>query len=165
MRITKTMAHEVAIKLTEKKKEEVKVLKEALEDEMFSLGLSKCPQDVIDLFKKRPAFFNTSSYIQLSGSGFDYERFNSKEEFPSDASNRSIDPGKTLGKKLRMLADKIEEKDEAYRALKLEIENTLFSLRTSDNIKKVFPEAFAFLPAEKATKALTVCIDSIRKKL
>lgn len=143
-RITKEIAKEVAKKLTEKKQKALDLEKTKLSELAYGIALSKVPEEVIKCFKKHKNYFNTASYLQLVGNGFNYEHVDFNEYLPS--TGKHLSPNDSDGKKLRTLIDSTQDKSKELKSLRNEIEIALCNLRTYNGVEKEFKEAYKLLP-------------------
>ncbi len=162
-RITKEIAKEVAKKLTEKKQKALELEKSKLNDLAYGIALSKVPDEVMKCYKKHKGYFNTASYLQLSGNGFNFDIINFNEYLPS--AGIVFTPNDSDSKKLKALTNSIEDKSKELKSLRNEIEIALCNLRTYNGVEKEFKEAFKLLPKRSISTALTVNLLSIRERL
>lgn len=161
-RITKQIAENVAIKLTEKQAKEIKDLQSELKDKFTEIYLKTIPKEVLDLFKKHPDFMETRSSMQLQGNGFNYQYIGLNASYP--CKNHVFTPSPQDAKILLSQINDVYNKKSELSKLKLEIETLVFGLRTYAKVKSEFPEAAPFLPKATST-ALMVNISDLRKKL
>ncbi len=162
-RITKEIAKEVAKKLTEKKQKALDLEKTKLSELAYGIALARIPADIMKCFKKHKNYFSTSSYLQLTGNGFNHEHVDFNEYLPS--ADRIMTPNDSDAKKLRTLMDSIQDKTKELKSLRNEIEIALCNLRTYNGVEKEFKEAFKLLPKRSISTALTVNLSSIRERL
>lgn len=160
--ITKAIANEVAIKLTEKKQKEIKKLNSELNAIFYDMVVSKIPKEVLDAYKNHKEYFNRRSDMQMIGQGWNWRYISFGCELPY---NKTVfEPNSKQSDILVKLKNTIEEKTDARNKLISEIEVALFSLRTYKRVEESFPEATPFLP-EKITNVLAVNISDIRQKI
>lgn len=161
-RITKLIAENVAVKLTEKQALEIKELKTELSNKFTEIYLKTVPKEILDLHKKYPDFIETRSSFQMSGNGFQYQSLSLNSSFP--AKNHCFSPNEVDAKMLLKLLNEIDKKKSELSKLKTEVEALVFGLRTYAKVNSEFPEATPFLP-KTITSALMVNISDLRKKL
>lgn len=164
-RITKEIAHEVALKLTSKKFEEYQKLIEELSLKTFELYSATIPKEIIELSKKFPHYFDFSQHLNVTGNGFSYDQIKISEKSVVRSGNKYFTPSPQDAKVLMTIKNKIEDAKKSYNDLAREIENLVYHLRTYTKVMEQFPEAVPFLPNKAITNALTINIDDIRKKL
>lgn len=161
-RITKEIAQEVSLKLTSKKLEEVVKAEITLSELLEKYLLDNIPSDVLKIFKKEPAYFDTRKSFQVMGNGFNYQYINTINQLPSKSAN--FHPTEEQGKQLMSLFNKKTDLRKEYNSLVNEISTLLYSLRTYSKVNTEFPEATEFLP-NTITSTLTVNILDVRNKL
>jgi len=165
MKISKSIALDIAKSLTDKKRKEVVALEENLKAITTEIANSKIPKEVLAFHKKFPKYCYLSSDIRVSGNGFNFETFNTKE-FPSENTwMKNVVLDKSQATKLQEASHKYDDARKEYKKLFSEIELACLQLSTSKRISEKFPEAIPFLPKENVSQALSVNIDQIRKKL
>jgi len=164
-RITKEIAHQVALKLTSKKFEECLKLIEELAVETFKLYSNTVPKEIVELSKKFPDYFNFSEHLNVTGNGFSYDQIKISEKSVVKSCNKYFTPSPQDAKVLMAIKNKIDDARKSYKDLVFEIENLVYHLRTYAKVTEQFPEAVPFLPNKAITNALAINIDDIRKKL
>ncbi|HYH13984.1 MAG TPA: hypothetical protein VD794_02120 [Flavisolibacter sp.] len=162
-RITKTIAEQVAIKLTEKKSYHLEVLKAQLEDLATNIKIGYIPTDVLKAYRKNSKYFKscTSEYFRGPGLGH-YESFRYNQSLPH--TSEGVKVNELEAQSLIQQRDKIEDLQNTINKIKLDVENALLALRTYNNVEKEFPEAFEHLPS-RTTTALSININDVRKQL
>jgi len=160
--ITKAIANEVALKLTEKKRANIKKLETTLSSVLHGMILKTIPKEVVELFEKHPKFFGTRSSFQLQGNGWNYKYLNSVKQIPTY--NSSFSPNAKDSETLTKLDNEVKKERQDYEKLVSEIETALFGLRTYKRVQENFPEAFELLP-NKINTSLSVNLSDIRQKL
>jgi hypothetical protein len=162
-RITKTIAEQVAKKLTEKKSNEIKELRLQLKQKATEIKLANTPVVIMDLFKEYPDFFNEKSGEYINGPGLNrYSSFSYTEEMPGI--NEGLQITAEEAEQIIEIDDKIKDLTAAINKVRTDIEVALLSLRTYNNIEKEFPEAFAHLP-ERTSMALAINLADVRKQI
>ena len=161
-RITKEIASEIAVKMTEKRVKEIASLRKVLQTTIYKYALSKIPKAVLLCSKKHPDYFDKNTYVQFCGNGFNYESFSFAPALPIN--NTRLIPDDKTAKDVLNQNKVIHAKDNELRSLRKEIEVSLYNLRTYKNVEKEFPEAFKLLPKNVCT-SLVINIESIREKL
>jgi len=160
--ITKSMAAEVAKKLTEKKAENLTAAKKELQKvftEMYEQGANS---EILKLYTKYPSYFNSRTEFQVSGNGMSYEWFETTKALP--CYNAQFKPDENQAAELIRLKGVKEAREVELRKLRYELETVLWSLRSYKKIAEFLPEAAPFLP-EKITTALAVNVSDLRQRL
>lgn len=160
--ITKTMAAEVAKKLTEKKAEDLQKTAAKISELFEEMYKETLNPEVLNLFEKHPSYFKSRTDFQLKGEGLNYEYVSLSKGLPY--SSNIFTPTKTQAAGLRKALDSKERKRKTLHDLKNEIEITLWSLRSYKKIGEFLPEAIPFLP-EKITTALALNVSDLRQRL
>ncbi len=161
-RITKEIAQEVAVRMTEKKKNEIESLHKKLKDTVHKYVEKQIPKDVLSCFKKNKGYFHTRTSFQFIGNEFNYESYSCNSELPY--SKYQMAPDVEAAKAILQIKHEMDKKNTERNSLKNEIEVALYNLKTYNAVEAEFPEAFKLLP-KRITQALTVNIKSIREKL
>lgn len=166
-RITKQIAGVVANALCESRKSELKQLQSDQIQFLSTIYEASIPTVVKDAFKKYKGFLNSSTSIRVQGEGISdgYAFYQLTSQMPIC---NSCDRFKLDSNQAAVFVDflnKIHDKKKEVSLLKTEIEAALFNLRTYNNVKKEFPEAFKLLPASRINTGLMVNIKDIRCKL
>lgn len=161
-RITKQIAENVAVKLTEKQSLKIKELQANLKDKFTEIYLKTIPKEVIDFHAKYPNFTETRQSVQCTGNGFQWQSLGFNGHVPSISNTFS--PNEKDAKLLLKLLNEIDDKKSELSKLKHEIEVLVFGLRTYAKVNSEFPEATPFLP-NSVSSALMVNISDLRKKL
>jgi hypothetical protein len=165
-RITKTLAHQVALKLAAPILNRAEKLEKELEDLITPLYEATLPKEVLSAFKKYPKYFNNYSYVRVSGPGLkEWNSFNLSKGLPrKENSYGNLTVPQEIADKIVDLENRISSTKEEYRKHRSEIEIAVFGLRTYGKVQLEFPEAFDLLPPITTT-ALTVDLKSIRCKI
>lgn len=161
-RITKSIAENVATKLTDKQAREIKELKEGLILKFTEIYLNQLPEHVKSAFGDHPDYFKQRISVNLNGNGFNWDCFYFTQQLPCTGS--TFEPSAKDASILVKISNNIEAMEKEFKQLKLEIETLVFGLRTYAKVKSEFPEAAPFLP-ETTSTALMVNISDLRKKL
>lgn len=168
MRISKTLAEQVAKKLLEKKKESYTKCHSILLLHSEKLALDYMDQDLLESFERYKEYYKQSRYLNF----FSYVNDTRVEVdvtcdkyFPSNNSSSRIyieisaDEIKAL-EKIKNEIDLI--KSDYNKALSI-VTETIFGLKTALQVKKHFPEAFEHLPKEtNGTMLPMVNLDQVR---
>ena len=160
--ITKTMAAEVAKKLTEKKAESSAAAKTELQRAFTEMYEQKVNPEILKLYAKHPSYFNRRTDFQVSGNGLSYEWFETTKEMP--CANAQFKPDADQAEELIKLKGVKDARDSELRKLRYELETVLWSLRSYKKIAEFLPEAVPFLP-QKITTALAVNVSDLRQRL
>lgn len=163
MRITKVLAEEVSRKLTAKMQEEVDQLADQIKTKATAIVIAGIPDEVYNLFKKYPRYFDPKGYASFAGNGLNYNHFDLTEDLP--IADNCISVNKADGRELVKLSDERSKKTKALRELRSEIVSSLLSLGSFAKIKQAFPEASAYLPENPTSTALVPNLEGLRAKL
>lgn len=165
MRVTKEAAKHVAGRLTEIKLSEEKKARKELSELAYSIAQDCVPKDVQEFYQKHKSFFHTTTRLQVSGTGLNYEELSFSPELPSRNEWRfsKLVTNKQAEQIVKLLNLK-KKKEKERKELFVEIENAVLALGTYAKVEVEFKEAFAFLP-KKLNQQLVVNINSIREKL
>ena len=164
MRITKTIAEEVAVKLLAKKDLQIKKAKDELSNFAEQFLEKTLPKEVLETYKKFKPFFRESIEIIVDGNGLSYEYIELSKRYPYGNSKTYL-PNEVDAKTFRKLIDKRNDLVKQRRELKEELSNAIFNLKTYKAVQENFPEAFEFLPKENKNTALAINISEIRQKI
>lgn len=163
MRITKSIAEDVAIKLTAKKREELSSIENEIRETLESFILKRLDKKIIDFHKSFPNYTNTSKSYRVSGNGFNFQYLETKNSLPCN-NNNSFEPSPEEAKTLLSLINKKKDLRDKLENLQKKIEVLLYNLRTYSKVILEFPEAEPFLPNTISDK-LTINVSDIRKQL
>lgn len=163
MKITKTDAASVAEKMTDKQQKAIEKLQKELSEYAKQIALSHIKKEVMDAFKKFPQYFNTSSSINLTGNGLNYEYIGWEELLPYTG-NRAKLPTVAQANTVISLLNRISDLKKTKIKLYSDIENALLSLGTYAKIQAEFKEVAPFLPFKQKSE-IVVNLTDIRKRL
>lgn len=165
MRMTKDVAHQIAIKLTEEKAKSVEQLHLDYKEYITQAYISQTPESVLEAFKQHPDWFYTRSGIEFSGNGFRWENVASTQIIICNGgTSANLTLTDTIAKKAMKLKTKWEDEYKKLKDLKSKIEVALFGLRTYAQIEKNLPEAVPYLPKQTSME-LMVNFDTLRKEI
>lgn len=164
-RMSKDVAHQIAIKLTEKKQKAVDKLKKEYELFVTNEYWKQTPRSVKLAFKKFPEYFRTDSSVVLNGHGFNWEYVSTTKRVIEKKDGRSfLTLTPELSSECMKLMRAWQKEQEAIKLLKGEIETALFGLRSVTQIQKHLPEAIPYLPKETSME-LMINLDDLRTKI
>lgn len=164
-RITKTIASEIALKLTQAKRIELEKLNLELTNFYYEFAKKQVPTDIFNFYTKNRRYFKTTNKIRFIGNGFNYETVYFNPCLPNaDDYYMSIEPSKEIADEILLKQKTIKTKKVFLENLETEIENTLLSISSYKRCENEFPEAFKLLPT-KTNNQLIVNVSDIRKKL
>lgn len=164
MRINKTIAEQIAIKLTENKKKLMDKAAQDYSDLVLSEYLKQTPKEVIDMQKKQPDYFSTTTYIKLDGHGFNWEQVKVSKVVIANGNNASLKLNAKIASSLSTVKSNALKVKSEYNALKGEIQNALCNLRTFAQIQAHLPEAVQYLP-KSTSVAIVPNYADLRKKI
>lgn len=167
MRITMSLADQIAKALTAKNKEHVKKLDIEFKELVTDLYLAQVPAKVSALLKIHPEWFDYTNTIIYSGNGNSHTQTNILKKVVKNGNQSWCGTLNLNPESGPLVADskyKAEKAEEDFKKLFLEIRTALVGLRTFAQVEKTFPEAVPFLPTSTST-ALMVNLDQLRAKL
>jgi len=164
-RISKELAHQIAIKLTEKSRLAYENLQKEYREIVTCMYEDSTPKDVKDCFKKNADWFYTRSSISLNGHGFRWERVSTTRPVIGNSNSDAIFKLTAKNSTVIMNAKRKWEKlMEEHKQLQRETETALLNLGTHARIKENFPLAAPMLPPPMSN-ALVCNFDSLTKRL
>lgn len=154
MRITKTIAEEVADKLVAKLTERLKEIEIEFGQILSDEWMKRTPKSVLSVFLVDPSFIKTKSsgYIHFLG-GTVYCTHD--KSFPYSTGDLKIEDVNLCDRMSALENEKIELKKKKF-ALHKEFSATLLQLSTTNKIIEHFPEAVPFLPEESLVPAINL---------
>lgn len=164
-RISKDLAWDLARKLTSGSESAIELLRAEFEEAVTCAYEAQIPDDIKELSKRHPDWFQHVEDIRLDSSGFASTyvnltrpviAFHGKGQFPG--LNNSISAP------LVKMNHKIMNADKKYKTLKRETQQALLALKTHANIIKHFPNAAPLLPRQMSL-SLVVNFDSLKRRL
>lgn len=165
MRITKSDAASIALKLTEKKTAQLKKLKTEISQLGYDVLKGQTNKSVFEFYERFPNYFKKIDCINITGKGLNHQRINLPKSLPcTETYNKTVLVDDKNAAKLSALFNQEETIEKEINKLKTDIEVALLSLVTYAKITSEFKEAVPFLPF-KEKNALVVNIADIRKKL
>lgn len=163
-RITNQLAEEIAKSMTAKKKEDLKKLEDEISEKTIAEISRLAPKGIQELYEKFPKYFRTTSAVQLTGNGCNYEWVTLNKDVPVQNTSY-FHPEPEFGKAIILLINKKDKFKKEINALESSIENALKQLRTFKNVIASFPEAAEFLPPDGKPMLPALNLDIIRQQL
>jgi len=164
-RITKELAKQVAIKLTEQSRLAVEVIKKEYQQLVTDIYISTTPKEIKEAFKKHPEWFYTRGQVILDGHGFRWERVPTTQHVIANAGTEAdLKMTSVFADKIMKSKRKYDKSKEEYEKLKTETENALITLRTYRQIIENIPAAEKFMPPP-ISNALVVNFDNLNKRI
>lgn len=169
-RISKTAAHEVAIALVAKQRTELEEQEKRLSHVLTSLVLDRIPKEVHDFYEKFPQYIKTTATARLTGLGWNYEWLDLEGRVPCVSVGNSFElvfdtkQHEKAANGLKDLYDSYEQSKRDLKALRYDIENTVYALKTLKAISEHFPEALPYLPKTPNT-SLIIDTTALRQRL
>lgn len=163
--ITKEIARSVSFKMTEIKREELKIIDKTISEAVYLIMKSKIPKNIFEFYQENIGYFKKFDSVNFIGNGLNHEYFSFSPDLPTTNECRntvSLDEKQAL--KIIELYNKRNKLRKEIDCLSYEIQTALLSLRTYNKCSTEFKEAYIFLP-KKVTQELIVNIDKIRAKL
>lgn len=153
MKITKTIASEVAKKLTAKKQDKIKQYQQLLSNEIQQICISKLFdfKNLNLLSNDFRGYVSFTNSVKLFGAGFNGEQIYIVEPLPIKRQNYSLNLNFvdldiiTQGENLKKQFDKIENQKKELNKLLIDLENSLYRLKTLQNCKLHLPVSLPFL--------------------
>jgi hypothetical protein len=167
MRISKELARSIALKLTEKSKLKADACKNEYGQLVYDIYDSTVPQEVKDMYKKHPDYFEIRGYVKFNGHGFKYEEV--KVPLPVISNNTrysqcDLKLTAAIADKLMKEKRKYEKAVKDYKDLFNETETALIALRTFKQIEQNIPAAKPFLPPPMSN-ALVCNFDKLNSRI
>ena len=163
--ISKTRANEIAIKLNEKRKNEIEKLYLELEALCTDLAIEylhdKYQLKISDFSEKLKPFFNYVHRIYIIGCGFSTEEFETKK-IPSTTKyifHIALEKPTEKSEKIRQLSNELKTLKKEYKDLVLKTETAIYSLKTYKNIQNHFSIASPYLTDMDETKNTSLQIN------
>lgn len=161
-RISRHVAEDMARAMLADKKKALDKQRKELEVLAHELIQRVIPSLVLEAYKEAPKYFNQYGYVNVTGNGFNNQRFSLSKSLPLASSYVTLKPNDSAI--LLEAHDNFTDADKAYDNLFLEVRTALTNLGTYNKIRDAFPEAEAFIPPS-ITREVAVNITDLRKKL
>ena len=164
-RISKDLAHQIAIKLTEKSRLAAELINDEYRLLVTEIYEEKTPQEVKDCFKKHSEWFYTRQYIDINGHGFRWSQVKApRTVICNSGTSANLELTAKSSAAITTLKRKYEKAIEDHKQLRLETETAILNLGTHARIKENFPLAAPMLPPPMSN-ALVCNFDSLTKRL
>lgn len=154
MRITKTIAEEVADKLVSKLTDRQKEIDKELGIILFDENMKRIPKEVAELYTKSPKYFHKTKSGYLTFLGRNIYVYAEKEFIDTERSIAVTDP--KIVSKLESLENERIELKKRIKSLRQEFTATIIKLGSTNKIIEHFPEAVPFLPEESLVPAINL---------
>lgn len=168
MKISQDLARRIALKLTDKKHNQVEKLLKAYRQLVTDFYRLSTPEDVLICYKKYPDYFEKESYIRFEGHGFRREVVNVIGEYVIANCNRDawLKLTPEIADTIKKAKSEWEDcKNECDKLLQ-ETNNALLALGTYKKIEEFLPEAAKYLPQTgQKVLALIPNLDKLKDKL
>lgn len=163
-RITKAIAAQMADAMTKEKRTEISKAWDELKAECLDILHRRTPKDVVELSKKHPEFFNFRTSISL-GITFGYKSVGLDGSYIESSVSSHLPMSKGDVKKIGKLLSRHDDLNKEVNKLKLDLENTLYALKTYKRVTEAFQEAVPYLPVGAANMEVMIDIQSLVKRL
>jgi len=164
MKITRTLAEDVASKMVQKLRDEKKKHEDNLAWILCDWMIQKVPQPVMDLFKSsHKRFLKTSHSVRLSGHGYNWNYYRANEFPVIHDDSTLISLTDEMANTINPINNKILDLEKEIKERFKTIENALFTLGTMKRVSEQFPEALPFFPAVKPKEAEMVNLAEVRE--
>ena len=167
--ISRSLATEVAVQMTNKTGAEIEKLENQLSDMVEKLIVASLPKEVIAVLKTFPGYIATATGYNVKTGQGKYLYIYLNKAVPAIEGNNTLYVSRADKNKIVKLHNTIGILQAKRRDLKKEIINTLLRLRSSAAIKNQFPEAFEYLPAaaphKKDALKKSETVDALRLKI
>lgn len=165
MRITKTMAKEIATKMVAPISEQIKALRKERSIFLYKYFKSKLPIEISKLcFNEEYAkYFCMNDNVKISFGGRCSNYFSLKKELPINNYETIFFTGKESDKMEEFEAE-LKKLFDKKRELKRDAEIAIFEARTDKRLSELWPEAFTYLPKDLQCTAVAVQIDTVKNK-
>jgi hypothetical protein len=117
----------------------------------------------MDTFKTHPKYFDKGNSFYFTGVGLNSQYVSIGKDLPKSSRYISVTEDQAI--KINEFSDSVDKLTKAKSELYRDIENALFNLRTYNNVKEQFPEAFLLLPPSLISTSVSLNISDIRCKL
>ena len=166
MRITQSMAKQIAQKMTEVKFKTVIELHENYREFIQAEYIKQTPKPMLDALKKFPSWIATTNCIQFEGFGIIRESVSVKVAVITNRGyyNGSLEIDAALAIKIIKLRDKYLDAKKKCLALRDKIETAINGLRTFAKIQEHLPEAVPFLPKSEGMEVM-VNFSTLRQEI
>lgn len=172
MVISKSLAYDIALKLSEKRRNECEELHELLKQLVYKVYQKMIPKIINDAYLIAPDFFRERSAIYLCGHGFDEKRISCPEDWLAIVNNNEDNKcylhmknlPEATRKEIQAAHRAYVKADDAVNALRKELASALLSLKTYKKISEEIPEAIPMLPKKFPVPAVVVNVSALRKK-
>lgn len=164
MKMTKTLAENLTAKILEKEQELLKLMEADLSKKAFDIVFKSLPESIgkLVLNKNLKGYFTERSKFQFIGCGFNHDYVALSEGLPYDNSRTiQLDDSNASHKELFSLYQIIKSKKSELSDLKTKFEAILYSLRTTNNVEKQFPELAKYLVQENVSNNLPANISEL----
>ena len=163
MRVSKSLAKQIAGKMLEKKYQEIKDIEKERNELFISYYLETLPKNVIKCFESNQEYINKHVSFSLNGIGLMNYEITINEGIPS-TDNCRINVSVTIAEKMNEYRNVISDKIKAVRSLRSNLEAALFKLATPARIAENLPEAVPFLPKENKLE-IAINFSDLRNQL
>lgn len=165
-RITKEIAEGMAYAVTEGARMEYVKAYKKLEECVLAIAQDKVPKLITEASEKHRDYFDWVNHIYLNGFGFKSTCVTATNKVVSNHGNwsKNIEVTREDSEQITPLFHDSENKEKVYKDLLAEVERTLYMLRTTNKVRKEFPEAIPFLPKE-TTEVVAIPMDDLRERL
>lgn len=164
-KISKELAKQVAVKLTEKSRLAAEVLNKEYREIATAMYEDQTPKEVKECFKKNSEWFYTRNYLTFDGHGFRWENVTTiRPIICNSGSNATLALNVKTSQLLSAAKKKWEKAVDDHQQLQRETETALLNLGTHAMIKENFPLAAPMLPPPMSN-ALVCNFDSLTKRL
>jgi len=170
-RISKTAAHEAAVALVAKQRLDLEEQEKRLTHVVTSLVLDRIPKEVHAFYEKFPQYVKKTSSARLTGLGWNREWLQLEANVPYNGSGSGTFELVFETKQHEKAANGLKDLHNAFiqskrdlTALRCDIENTLYALKTLKAISEHFPEALPYLPKTPNT-SLIIDTTALRERL
>ena len=147
MRISKSLAEQIAGKMLEKKYKEIMYIEKERNDLIIESFKESLPINVLNCFESNPEYIVKYQTFSLNGIGLMNYEINLKSGFPCNNNNR-INISDSIAEKMIEYRNIIHDKKKALISLRNNLEAALYKLATPARIAENIPEAVPFLPKE-----------------
>lgn len=167
MRITKSMAEEIAAKMTAKFKEKTELRKKSLYEKIEEAIKKTVPQEVWDFYRKFPNHVKLTNYVCVYSDSNEY-RLTTKNLSQNIPSKNSSAIRYTLTKEEYKEWVAIEKDEQKLKDLIKSLTQTLINLKNDNRAKQELPESAPFFEAyakQAIPTTLVVQTNKLREEL
>lgn len=163
MQITKSLAQDVAIKMTQNLRDKKIALENQLSEIIHGWVMAKVPKEIMAVFNsKNKGYLQLTSGARLTGNGYNWDSIYCREFPIYNTDSKAISVTREMSEKISPLTNSIKDYEKEIKDLKNKIEEAIFNLKTKNKVAEQFPEALPFFPVKENITAVMVDLTQLR---